>query len=572
MSARRARAGESEPVATSPELLYSEMDLRSPRVRTAALFALFAAVSLATRLPFLRHPFLNTDEATHLLGAWELLRGGRLYADFVDNKPPLIHAFYALAQLLFGQGVLSVRLLAALALTPLTALGASAFFGHGRRGVAAALAFIVASAALLASDAHVVHCEHLMLLPLAWSMALLRSPGSTRRAGRLFSAGVLLGVATLAKQPAAACLLVPAAAVLRARRRARPGARPTARRSPPTRRSLLTWQSLLAWRPLLLQSAGPWGALLAGFSLPLLAAAALFAHEGTLASAVFWIWTVNLEHIANPMPLSDAITRVATMGALVLPSAGTLLAAAWLGRGQASSGHRRALPALLCAATFFPALLGLRLFGHYFLPFLFALSLLSAPLLGARRQAPFRGPIVAFGVFAAAVFTLVGRFVHAPARAVADVSRPEYEHIGESLRKTLGCADGTLFVWGYAPVVYAYASMRPASRFVVPIDTLTGYIAGNDAAEQGRIDTSARILTAHWDQLMADLAAHRPAYVVDTAPADLNRWGRFSLARFPRLLHFVQRDYHVYAVVDGAVIYRRNECAPPSPLRSSAIH
>lgn len=543
MSARRARAGESEPIAPSPDLALAREDPRSPGVRAGAWLTLLAVASLATRLPFLRYPFLNVDEAVHLVGSWELLRGGRLYVDFADNKPPLVHVFYAVAQILFGDGILAVRLLAALALTPLTALGASAFFGHGRRGQAAALAFIVASAALLASDAHAVHCEHVLLLPLAWSMVVLRSPRSMRQAGPLFSAGVLLGLATLAKQPAAACLLVPMAGVLQAARPARPGAR------------------VLEYASRVRRALPLWGALLVGFALPLLATAALFQREGTLGSAVFWIWRFNLGHIANPMPPADMLVRVATMGGLVAPAAGALLAAAWWGRRRRSSGHRRRLPWLLAIATFFPALLGFRLFGHYFLPFLFALSLAAAPFLGARRQARLRGPLVAFGAFAAVVFTVVGRVVYDPARPVADASRPEYERIGEAVRNDPSCG-GPLFVWGYAPAVYAYAAMRPASRFVVPIDTLTGYLAGNDAAAQGRVDTSARIVGAHWDQLMADLEANRPAHFVDTAPADLNRWGRFTLSRFPRLLDLVTRDYHVHAVVDGAVIYRRNECAP----------
>src|SRR5689334_15050226 len=100
MFVRRVRAGESEPLVRPPDLALSIEEAHVSKGRTAALFGLLAAASLVTRLPFLRHPFLNTDEAAHLLGSWELLHGGRLYIDFVDNKPPLVHLFYALAQLL----------------------------------------------------------------------------------------------------------------------------------------------------------------------------------------------------------------------------------------------------------------------------------------------------------------------------------------------------------------------------------------------------------------------------------------------------------------------------------------
>jgi hypothetical protein len=539
MSARRVTAGDSEAPSSAKSLAIHEVALRSPGLRALALFALFAAVSVATRLPFLRAGFLNVDEASHLLGAWTLLDGGRLYVDFADNKPPLVYLFYALAQLCFGRSMAAVRLFTAVTAVPLTALAAAAFFGHGRRGVAAAIAFLVASVTLLGSDAHAVHCEHVMLVPLAWSLAVLRSPCSLQRPARLALAGALVGVATLGKQPAALCVAALGAAVLLSWRRPAAGQR-------------RSWARLL----------GLEGALAAGFVAPLALAAGFFALQGSLRQAVFWTWQFNLSHIDNPMPLADKVARVIKMGALVAPAAVPLALAAFSGRESRTSGHRRRLPLLLCAATLAPAFLGLRLFGHYFLPFLFTLSLVAAPYLGARRQARGRVWIAAFGAFALTCFTFASRLVYDPRSALADVARPAYERIGEALRADHCEPDGGLFVWGYAPEVYAYAGARPASRFVVPVDTLTGYLAGNDAAEEGRIDTRSRISTVHWAELMADLEAHRPAHIVDTAPGDLNRWGRYSLERFPQLRAFVQDHYHPFALVDGAVLYRRNDCRP----------
>ena len=543
MSARRARAGASESFARVTEEAREETRQGRSGLRPLALFVLFAAAAVATRLPFLRAGFLNVDEAAHLLGSWELLRGGRLYEDFADNKPPLVYLFYAAAQLLFGKGIPSVRLLGAAALLPLTALGASAFFGHGRRGVAAAFAFLLASAALLASDAHVVHCEHVMLLPLAWGLVLVRSPAAWRDPRRLFGAGALVGVAALAKQPAVVCLGALATAALLLACRGRPAGGP------------------------LRAVAVAWAALGAGFALPLALTAALFAREGNLESAVFWIWRYNLLHIDNPMPLADKALRLVKMGALVVPAAAPLVIAALAARGRPPCGYRRTLPLLVAAFTFAPALLGLRLFGHYFLPFLFALALAAGPLLGARGPTRLRAALVAFGVVAVAVFSVVGRVVHAPERAISDVSRPVYERIGEVVHSDERACPGPLFVWGYAPTIYAYAGGQPASRFVVPIDTLTGYLAGNEAAEDGRVDTRDRIDAAHWRELLADLTRRRPAHVVDTAPADLNHWGRFSLDRFPALEELIREHYHPLAIVDGAVIYRRNECGALSSAR-----
>jgi hypothetical protein len=158
------------------------------------------------------------------------------------------------------------------------------------------------------------------------------------------------------------------------------------------------------------------------------------------------------------------------------------------------------------------------------------------------------------------VFSVVGRVVHDPARGIADVSRPEYRRIGEAVRRDPCAGADQLFVWGYAPTIYAHAGRRPASRFVVPVDTLTGYLAGNDAAIAGRVDTRHRIVASHWDDLIADLERSRPAHIVDTAPADLNGWGRFALERFPRLLELVRRHYYLHSTIDGAHVYRRMDC------------
>ena len=117
---------------------------------------------------------LDVDEAMHLVGSWELLRGRHLYVGFVDNKPPLLYVYYALAQTVFGRGMFAVHLLTVLATVPLIALGVSSFFGHDRRGVIAGVIYLVASAAYLAHDMHSVNCEILMLLPATWSVVVLR--------------------------------------------------------------------------------------------------------------------------------------------------------------------------------------------------------------------------------------------------------------------------------------------------------------------------------------------------------------------------------------------------------------
>src|SRR5262245_41470824 len=65
--------------------------------RVPALLALFVGVSLLTRWLSLSVELLDMDEAAHAVGSWVLRDGGLLYRDFVDNKPPLLYVYYALA-------------------------------------------------------------------------------------------------------------------------------------------------------------------------------------------------------------------------------------------------------------------------------------------------------------------------------------------------------------------------------------------------------------------------------------------------------------------------------------------
>ncbi|HSQ68307.1 MAG TPA: hypothetical protein VLM85_34095 [Polyangiaceae bacterium] len=499
-------------------------------VEVAKVVAVVWAVSLLTRAAFLTVGFTNVDEGAHMVGARELLAGGRLYVDFADNKPPIIYAFYALAPVL-GAGPLGVRLLAALVGLPAIAVSLAAFFDFDRRGRAAAVLFLVASATLLPSDAHAINGEHIFLIPIAAAVALTRAPASLARPGRMLLVGALVGLASLAKQPAALCGVAFAWSALRT-----PGLASTRR------------LAVLA-------------CLAAGFVLPLAAAVAFFARQGSLDAFVFWVYRYNLVHVNNPMPLGDRLLQLLEMGSVLIPSVGTLALAYALGARAgvlAEDLHRRRLIAGLVVTTLLPAFLGWRLFGHYFVPTLFALSLGAAPYLVDLRS-PARKAMAGVLVVGLVAFTIGGRVVHDPARHLTDVDDPRYEGLAAQMPARCGVAR-PLFVWGYAPQLYVQSGLRPASRFVVPIDTITGYIVGNDAFARGAIDTRNRIVPEHWDWLMADLERSRPEYIVDTAPGDLNHWARYPLTDFPRLDAFVRRDYRVHATVGGAVVYRRADC------------
>ncbi len=174
--------------------------------RPLALLALFVAVSLLTRWLSLVIDVLDMDEAAHIVGAWDVARGWIPYRDTVNNKPPLVYAYHLLAQALFGRGLLAVHAFTAIVTVPLTALGVSAFLGHGRPGALGGLTFLTYSAAFLGHDMLASNTEIQMMLPATWALVAVRDQDTARQPVRAFVSGLLVGVAFLFKYQVASWL------------------------------------------------------------------------------------------------------------------------------------------------------------------------------------------------------------------------------------------------------------------------------------------------------------------------------------------------------------------------------
>jgi 4-amino-4-deoxy-L-arabinose transferase-like glycosyltransferase len=500
------------------------------------LFLIFALASLATRGPFLGFDILNVDEAAHAVGSWELMDGGRLYVDFADHKPPLIYAYYALAQLLMGRDMLAVRLMTTLLVLPLTALAASAFYGHGRRGAAAGLLYILYGAAFLASEVQAVNGEVLMLCPAAWALVAVRSRERAARLAPSFAAGLLLGVAALVKPQAAFWAAAVALVVFRAaagRRR---------------------WVLLAA--------------LLSGVATPLLATVAWFAKAGTLDAFLYWNVTHNLAYAANPIGPAEVALRAARFLLPLVAVTAPLWWGAWRAR-HALEGHARLLVAGALAASLPAVFLGWRFFPHYFIQLYLPLALAAAPYAAA-LAAPPRGrrfrALLAWTVLVVAGFTAANLVVLRRPDAT-DSARPVFAYVTSRLRADPCFAGARLFVWGFAPDFYYHARLRPASRFVIPGPTLSGYQPGHPDPRAGE----GLIRDDHWRLLIDDLQRHRATYVLDTAGAGLHRWRQFPAHRFPQLWALLRRDYTLLDTVDGVAIHRLASapCASPPPVSPS---
>ncbi len=500
---------------------------RLAREGLLARFVGFAAVALLTRLVLLGVPVVDLDEAVYLTGARELWHGGMPYVDFADHKPPLVFAYYAAAQLL-GDGMPPVRLVTVLGLVPLVAFCASAFFGHGRRGAAAGLVFLVWSAAFLGHDMHAVNCELLTLGPLALAVVALRDEEAARSWFRALLAGLLVGVAALFKYQAAAWTPAFAAGLVVAGRRDHRG-RLRARLS----------------------------ALGVGVLVPPALAWLVFVALGAGEAFVYWNWTHNLAYAANPASLGETAERAAASLLPFLVATLPLWWAAW--RSRRSLGlYAATVVSGLLTFSLLAALLGWRLYPHYLIPLYFPLALAAAPWVEENVRRPLARAARVFVGWAAVLlagFTAANAYLYLVRDDVYTETRPAFAHVAARLREDPCFGEGPLFVWGFAPMFYTETRLPPASRFLLVGFSLVGYVSGNRDPDAGL----GLVNPEHRALLISDLERRRPTYILDTARARLGRWG-FPLEGDRHLSALVALRYETLDVVDHIRIYRRRDC------------
>jgi len=507
------------------------------RLRPLWLLAAWVLLSAVTRWLAFLVPLLDVDESAHIVGSWEVLRGGLLYTDFVNNKPPLLYAYYALAQAVAGPTLIGVRAVTTLLVVPLTALAVSAWYGHTRRGVLAAVAYLVFSAAFLAHDMLASNTEVLMMLPAAWAAVVIGTSDRARRAWRAALAGCLVGIGVLLKYQVGTWLPAMAVAVVWDHWRRGDQARGVAQAG---------WMGL-------------------GFALPLFATWAWFRAQGGDEALLYWTLGNNLRYTANPIEWAEAGERaLANLVPFLLVTA-PLWWGAWRLGDTDEPGYRRILVLALLVASVPPALLGLRFYPHYLIQCYVPLALAAAPWLERQYAARPLGRAArltaAWAVLALLVFMTVNAVLYLGGTRVYRETDPVYAAVARRLQSDPCAPHATMFVWGYAPPFYYHARMPAASRFVVMAQSrLTPYVSGNRASLRRAGEADPAVVPAHWDWLMGDLDRHRATFVLDVAPAGLYGWNDFPVADYPRLRDYLAAHFEHVDTVHRVRIFRRVGC------------
>ncbi|HVN51638.1 MAG TPA: hypothetical protein VMT43_09410 [Acidimicrobiales bacterium] len=372
------------------------------------------ALALLVHFPIFTSSRLDVDEASIGSIAQGLLRGGHLYTNLVDRKPPLL--FYVYAGSFWATGsnsLIPVRLLIVALEAATGLLIGVASCREWKHRVAVAALFVLGTATFPFNDAHAAGFEAFMLLPitLAWYWS---------RRGHAALAALALVIAVLIKQPAA-FTVVPVAYNLW--------------RRPDGRRQLAV--------------------LTATGGLTYLAVAALFG----IRQFLFWNISSNGSYLG-------VYSMIGTIGVGLLSTAtyaASHVVMVWL---AARGWPQRRLNLdlwLWLGSAFVGVAVGEHFFGHYFFQMLPPLAALAATQIA---RVTLRSAMAVAGATTALWLAF--------SVALPRPDLPPYEAVVREVDR-LTTKDQAVFVWGsYSEVTWAsqrpMATRFPHTNFVTGVD------------------------------------------------------------------------------------------------------
>jgi hypothetical protein len=446
-----------------------------------------------------------SDEPTYSALAVKIDADAALpYAGAVDHKPPGIELVYAGVFAVTGRyNLLAVRLLlvAVVAATALALGKVARRFGGGE--LAAAILYVLASTWGLSGDMQSANTELFLNLPLVIAAWLVMTGGVARCA----AAGALTAVAALFKYQAAL--------------------------------------AGMGWIVIVGLDIAQLAALALGFAAVAVAYVGTFWLAGVWTDFVFWGWGYNFRYVAALSPgdvISNGLFYTGVMALFWTP-----LLVAFLRPSRQLA--RAALPWL--GAMTLATSVGGRFFPHYYLMMLPPVVLLAVRGFDATRRGRLARSL-------AGVFTGV-----AVALSIVRPEVTEYGHHYIEAQRHVGAwirdhsrPDDRVFVWGNSSLIYFVADRVMATRFAF-CNYHTGKMWGTPYFERESPGAPELVVHEAWPELLADLAASRPRYIVDGGAGHIGNFDLDPITDFPDLAAVVSRDYQLAATIDGVPIYSR---------------
>jgi 4-amino-4-deoxy-L-arabinose transferase-like glycosyltransferase len=493
------------------------------------------AIVVILRSPTLLPSMCLTDEDYYSTIANDILDGGKVYHTAVDTKPPGMYYIYAGVFGVAGRNNLHAVHLLAICVVVATAFVVrriGARVGDEWAGAWSGIGYAVFVHAYLPGDTLAANTEIFACLLLSLSILAFLQGEKEARWNWMFLSGMLVGAATLIRQPSAvnvgvmlACLvyawLIPATQTLGNIVRAASG-------------------------------------IVSGFVAPIAGLALYYESQGNLHDAYLWAWVFAIRYVESETTLPYVLEHIVAIHFSVLLSWGLLwyfgirqvIACLKSLRHTTTGSSIAALLVLWLGVTYLTLFIGWRFPGHYHLTVLPPLSILAGQsfsrfVVQQRSSPQQRWRFVRMGIIGAAAIPVLVFFIMAFGVRTRH-SLPIVQGIIERTEPT-----DRIFVWGSHPIFYSLSGRRLATRFV----SCTHLIGAYAKRPREIKDRGESVIPGSWEMFRSDWELHPPALIIDTSTMDPD-WFAHPMTRYPALRAYLP-GYRREAVINGATIYRR---------------
>lgn len=468
---------------------------RSRRGVVVVLVALGAG--LLVHLPGWFRPLFDSDEAAIATLGAGITRGGTLYRDLIDRKPPLAPLLYAVSFLVTGShSIVTLRVILGLEIgIAALVIGYEAVRITGSRtsGWWAGGLLVLGAVAFRPVAGQAANYSQLALLP--GCVAIVASRRGTRRAALV--GGLALGLAVLTRQ---------------------------------------TW--LLGLAPAILGVWSHGGRRIERLAILVATMALTIGAVGMfMPFSAFWHWTFSGNSDLLAVGQSQRVGQ--RLMASLVPFAIAHVVA--IGLALRRGVRRSELDLWLWLAVGIVAFaIGFRFFDHYWFQALGPLCLLAG-LAAPSVRTSLRWLMIVLVVVPTAFWWSKAWSAHGFSKdwspvltVIASETRP-----GDRIT-----------VWGAIPELY-WRSDRDPGGALVTSDFVVGRTAGRTDGPQRLADAEPGALAA----FLASLRADPPVLFLDTSTAKFRSYGHYPLRLVPAVDHFVRAHYEVIGTTQGITIW-----------------